>query len=972
MLRAVVGGGAAVPDDLDDNPGGVRGHLELAALRGHQVVVSARPLVEREDEGVVALADVGLRARDGDGHALAVDEADPLALGRDADGAVGERRAVVGFVRVLGLQCDEALRDDDALGARRVLTGRVVGARRAEFNGQMAEMRQRNLRGVAHPGLAVGAVLDRELVAVPVPGARMVGGKGLAVVDLLNVVDAPRNGALVDFAGGDVQLTVLDLEDHVREVGAPVLEVNGKEAHVVVAGVGAGGNLVRGVAREGEVARLVEGGGDLCNLVSLDGLRPAVIGERRAVLPDGDDDLLDVGGHLELTLAQSDPVVGEFGGAGRRKPRDGALALSEVKLRPAIGHALDAVAPDEAGGSKLARHKRHAVVGLARVLGLDGHLSRVDDERAVLNLDVELARHVVARRIGHLGSAGDVVGVGAHIGRGRILGGEAGDRVRLSTDDELRGLKAHGGVAPAVVGRRRRVGLDCDGLGRAARGHVQRALFGADLIVAGLGALLVAPPDDGALARPRRSLRAGEHGIDDALTCEELVGRAFDDLPLARLERLAVVDPGGVLGLDNQHALRDIEAAVLHLEADVREVLAGVVEVARLEAHGVAARVGARCLRRARERDVARVEAGGGVGARGAADHIGDGIALDAVLRAVVLPAARIALDFDDNLLGACADHKLAVIRFRNDVLAIGAHRTDRSRSKGIRIIARVGALATKKCDVRERGLRNIAGVAFDELLLARVFPRCRIRRERHILVVVDVDDGAAVELDSCSCRLTRYCSVSVDGLREVGGCNLAPPRGAQRLGVGNLLLGAVEVIVHLIVSSVLFIVEDDLGRLTFDERRFPRRLRRIGQVIALNVILRIRRHNIAGVPVERVERRKFLVGALLQVLYLASGQLVPRRRKRNVVVGHGEAYAAFKRRHTVKTGNGPASKLMPHAGRLGFHRLRRALLGSMHESVAVVPASTRQIVDDLAPRKVLGVEIHVPVYRIGELHLLS
>ena len=135
VLRAVVGGGAAVPDDLDDDLLGVRGHLELAALRGHQVVVPARPLVEREDEGVVALADVGLRARDGDGHALAVDEADPLALGRDADGAVGERRAVVGFVRALGLQRDEALRDGDALGARRVLTDRVVGTRRAELNG---------------------------------------------------------------------------------------------------------------------------------------------------------------------------------------------------------------------------------------------------------------------------------------------------------------------------------------------------------------------------------------------------------------------------------------------------------------------------------------------------------------------------------------------------------------------------------------------------------------------------------------------------------------------------------------------------------------------------------------------------------------------------------------------------------------------------------------------------------------------
>ena len=524
----------------------------------------------------------------------------------------------------------------------------------------------------------------------------------------------------------------------------------------------------------------------------------------------------------------------------------------------------------------------------------------------------------------------------------------------------------------AVVGRRRRVRLDRNGLGRSARGHVQRALLSTDLVIAGLGVLLVVPPDDGALARPRRGLRAGEHGIDDALACEELVGRAFDDLPLARLERLAVVDLGGVLGLDDQRALRDIEAAVLDLEADVREVLAGVAEVARLEAHGVAARVGARHLRRARERDVARVEAGGGVGARGAADDVGDGIAFDAMLRAVVLLAARAALDLDDDLLGVRADHELAVIRFRNDELTVSAHRASGSGGEGIRIVARIGSLAAQKRNARKRGVRDIAGVTLDALRLARVFPRRGIRREGHILVIVDVDDGAAVEFDSCSCRLTRHYGISVDSLRKVGGRNLAPPRGAQRLGVGNLLFGAVEEIVHLIVGSVLLVVEDDFGRLAFDERRFPRRLRRIDQVIAFNVDLRVCRHDITGVPVERVRRRKLLVGALLQVPHLASGQFVPCRRERDVVVGHGEARAAFKRRHAIETRNGPASELVPYAGRLGFHRLRRALLSSMHESVAVVPASTRQIVDDLAPRKILGVEVDVPVYRVGELHLLS
>lgn len=121
----------------------------------------------------------------------------------------------------------------------------------------------------------------------------------------------------------------------------------------------------------------------------------------------------------------------------------------------------------------------------------------------------------------------------------------------------------------------------------------------------------------------------------------------------------------------------------------------------------------------------------------------------------------------------------------------------------------------------------------------------------------------------------------------EVGGCNLASPRGALRLRVGNFLLGAVEEIIHLVVGSVLLVVEDDFGRLAFDERRFPRRLRRIDQMIAFDVALRVCRHDFAGVPIERVGRGKLLAGALLQVLHVASEQFVPRRRERDVVVGH-------------------------------------------------------------------------------------
>lgn len=86
----------------------LRGHHELTEFSLHPVVVGVRALVEGVVEGVVAIAGIGLGTGDLDGHALAVDEAGPLALRFNRHGIVGKRFTIIFLAIALRSQLDRA------------------------------------------------------------------------------------------------------------------------------------------------------------------------------------------------------------------------------------------------------------------------------------------------------------------------------------------------------------------------------------------------------------------------------------------------------------------------------------------------------------------------------------------------------------------------------------------------------------------------------------------------------------------------------------------------------------------------------------------------------------------------------------------------------------------------------------------------------------------------------------------------
>ena len=140
LLGAVIFDGLVMTGDLRNHLGVVRGHHELTELGRHPVVAGVRAFVEGVFEGVVAFAGIGLRAGDLDGHALAVDEAGPLALRFNRHGIVGERFAIIFLAIALRSQRNQALGNGDPLPFFRVLASSVVCARRAKHHRLSAEM----------------------------------------------------------------------------------------------------------------------------------------------------------------------------------------------------------------------------------------------------------------------------------------------------------------------------------------------------------------------------------------------------------------------------------------------------------------------------------------------------------------------------------------------------------------------------------------------------------------------------------------------------------------------------------------------------------------------------------------------------------------------------------------------------------------------------------------------------------------
>ena len=486
LLGAIVFNVTAVLGNSDDDLSVVSGHNEFAALGGNPVVGLAGTFVEGIVEGVIALALLGLGTSNVEGNALAVDKANTFTLGGCGDGAVGKRSSVIRLVAALGSQSHKTLGNRDTLEAGGVLALCIVGASGAQLHDLVTKVGNRDLGRVARPGLAINAVFDIQGIAMLIGRGRGVGGKRRALIDLLIVVRVPHNTILVDFAALNLEPAVLNHELDVREVLIGVGELLLGKVHIVAAN---SDTLSSRIARKLDVGLCIEAviGGEF---IAGHELREAVVGLSVLLALDGDGDLIGNRVHLQsAVLGLGEGVV--------IRTRIGVECIG-------IGVFLLANVGDGAGIGKgrtltlgEAVHKLHILLGvLVTVIGplvrsrLHGDSGLVDDERTVFGRNLKLVRHIVAVSVRHHSGAGDVIGIGARVGLGGVLGSKARDGIHVALDRELIGLDASSRVLLAVIGGGVGVGLDRNLVLGVTVGDGQRTLGPGNVVVLGLGAFV--------------------------------------------------------------------------------------------------------------------------------------------------------------------------------------------------------------------------------------------------------------------------------------------------------------------------------------------------------------------------------------------------------------------------------------------------------------------------------------------------
>ena len=244
--------------------------------------------------------------------------------------------------------------------------------------------------------------------------------KWVAVIGFLG----RRSGSQRHGALRDSERTIDDLELHVGEVGAVVLEVLGLEVHLIRAGIGALGNLMVGRARKLDIRGSVAVVRDVTKLITLNGLLGTVVFLVAGILGNSNDHLVGNRRHLKLAGLIRDVVVGGLGAVLEHDAvlRHVAFDFADVGDGAVDHGGRDTVLAHEALSRELVLRlggsQRGPVVSPGRRAGGHGYLSRLDGQRARGDADGELLRHVVAVRVGHLIAvliARDDITVGASI-----------------------------------------------------------------------------------------------------------------------------------------------------------------------------------------------------------------------------------------------------------------------------------------------------------------------------------------------------------------------------------------------------------------------------------------------------------------------------------------------------------------------------------------------------------------------------
>ena len=357
--------------------------------------------------------------------------------------------------------------------------------------------------------------------------------KWVAIIGFLS----RRSGSQRHGALRDGERAIDDLELHVGEVGAVVLEVLGLEVHLIRAGIGALGNLIVSGANELDIRGGVVAVRDTAKLIALDGLLGTVVFLCIGLLGDGDNHLIGNRRHLKLAGLVRDAVVG---GLGAVLEHDAALhhvafGFTDVGDGAFDRSGRDAVFAHEALSRELVLRlgggQRGPVVSPGRRAGSHGYLSRHDGQRARGGADGELLRHVVAVRVGHLIAvlaAGNDIAVSASI-HARNVCMVIRDGILDAVEGPLILLHAGHHVLFAVIARNGiALARQRDGILLVIRTmlHRQRSRLSDDAVVISVRPILELPAFvlDGAGGGAALRLRTLHGNVGDALAVNEALG----------------------------------------------------------------------------------------------------------------------------------------------------------------------------------------------------------------------------------------------------------------------------------------------------------------------------------------------------------------------------------------------------------------------------------------------------------------
>ena len=486
LLGAIVLKAIAVLGNSDDDLVFISSHNELAILGGNPIVSRIGALVKGVGEGVIAFALLGLGTSNVERDALSVDKANTLTLRSYGNVVVGKRSSVIRLGGARRFQGHKTLGNRNALGSGGVLALCIVGASGAQLHNLVTKVGNRDLGRVARPGLAINAVFDIQGIAILIGRSRSVSGKRSAFIDLLIVVGVPLNTILVDFATLNLEPAVLNHELDVGEVLIGVGELILGKVHIIgTDSVTLGG---RG-ARELNVALNIEAVISR-EVIAGHGLLGAVVSLGFLLALDGDGNLIGNRVHLQSSVLGLGECVVIRARIGVERVGIGVVRLTNVGDGAGIG-----IGRTLAFGEAL--HELHLVLGmLITVVGplvgsrLHGDGGLGDVERTVLGRDLKLARHVIALGILHHCGASNVIGVGACVGLGGVLGSKARDGIRVALDRELISLDTSCRMLLAIVGSGGGVGFDVNLIFSVTVGGGQRAGGGSYVVVLGLGVVV--------------------------------------------------------------------------------------------------------------------------------------------------------------------------------------------------------------------------------------------------------------------------------------------------------------------------------------------------------------------------------------------------------------------------------------------------------------------------------------------------